>query len=135
MLKRSTLIFASVGFILGASLAFALVRWLDIDNPELGFIVGAIVGTQTAVLCHQRTAGAVNTVRVKVILGAVLALTAALFGWAVHSLNAPFKFPEVSISFGAIGAFGFPFVIFKTLWNTLTKLPKRAQANESVDPR
>ncbi len=129
-MKRTTLIFAAIGFIAGAALAFGAVRWLGMDDAELAFIVGAIVGTQTGVVFHHRTAGAGNTMGVKCVLGAVLALTAALFGLAVHSLYAPFGFAEVSIPFGVIGTFAFPLVIFNTLWAALAKLPKRPAAAE-----
>jgi len=120
-MKPSTLLLSAVSFVTGASMTFAVVRWFAIDKPELAFVVGAILGTQVAAVFHHRTVGAANTVGVKCVLGIVLALTAALFGFALHSLFAPFKFADVSIPISALGAFAFPFAIFNTMWSALSK--------------
>jgi len=120
-MKASALLAAVVAFVLGASITFAVVRWLDLEKPELAFVVGAIVGTQAGVIVHHRSVDARNTLGIKCLLGAVLAVTAVVFGLILDRLFAPFKFVEISIPFAAIGSFGFPLVIFNTMWTALSK--------------
>ena len=120
-MKASTLALAAILFVAGASITFAIIRWLGKGDPELSFIIGAILATQGAAAIHFYTPGSTNTTTGKAILGVVVAVTAVVYGLVLHYLFAPFKFAEVSIPICSIGAFFFPFGLFNTMWNALAK--------------
>ena len=126
-MKLATLFLATAVFVAAASITFTIIHWLKIGDPGLAFVAGAILGTQAGSLLHHRTPDAANTMGVKCLLGAVLAVTAALFGVALHVLFAPFKFAEITIPISAIGTFFFPFVIFNTMWSTMSQSRKKRQ--------
>jgi hypothetical protein len=119
-MKVRTLAIAAAVFVAAASITFATVRWLQMD-AEFAFIAGAILGTQVAAVVHYRSPGSEKTLSVKAMLGAVLALTALTFGLLLNALFSPFKFADISILMSTLGTFGFPFVIFDTIWNALSK--------------
>jgi hypothetical protein len=56
-------------------------------------------------------------------LGAALALGTVLLGTVLHLAWAPFEYPEISIPIAVVGTFLFPFVLFQTMWNALSKRP------------
>jgi hypothetical protein len=119
-LKVTTLAIAAAVFTGAASITFAIVRWLEQD-ADYAFAAGAILATQIAAIIHYRTPGSTNTIGVKAMLGAVLSLTALLFGLLLNAWFSPFKFADISIPIATLGAFGFPFVLFGTMWNALSK--------------
>jgi hypothetical protein len=113
---------AAVGtFVVAGAIAFAVIRKLDLKNPEIAFVSGGVAAVIVAAAMHQRRPGARNTPGVKVALGAVLAVTALLFGLALHRMYAPFAFFEVSVPISALGCFLFPFALFNTMWTALEK--------------
>ena len=121
MVKPGVLVVAFVSLLAGGGVTFAVVRMVGKGNPELAFVVGAILGTQLAAMAHHRVAGAKSTPRVKAWIGADLACGALLLGVALHLAFAPFQFPAVSVPFAVVGSFVFPFVLFDTMWNALSK--------------
>jgi hypothetical protein len=120
-MKTTTLAIAALVFIGAALVTFAIVRWLEIDAAELAFVVGGVLASQIAAVIHYRTPGSKNTVGVKVTLGVVLAIAALAFGLILNALFSPFKFAEISIPIATLGVFAFPFAVFGTTWNALSK--------------
>lgn len=114
---------AFLAYIVGGSITFALLRWLGKGAPELAFIVGALLGIQIAAVVHSRSPGAVSSFGVKLGIGAASALGTILLGMVMHALWKPFIYPEISITFGVVGAFVFPFVLFEMFWKTLARRP------------
>ena len=112
---------AILAYIVGGSVTYAVVRWLGKGSPELAFIVGAVLGTQLAAVVHHRSPGAVSSASVKARIGAMLALSTVLLGVALQATLSPFEHPEVSIPIAVVGTFIFPFVLFDTMWNALSK--------------
>lgn len=115
-MRWQTLLAAMAAYLIGGALTFAVIRWLGKGDPEMAFIVGAILAIQVAAFLHRRTPGAENTWNIKLLLGAVLAVTAIALGLALHRLDEPFKFADISIGLSAVGAFVFPLVLFNTFW-------------------
>jgi hypothetical protein len=107
-------------FLLSAVITFAVIRSIELGNPELAFIVGAILGTEVAAIVHSRQAGSTNSFSIKFALGLTLGATAGVFGLVLHFVFAPFNYPEVSIPIAVIGSFVFPFVLFDTMWKALS---------------
>ena len=122
-MKVTAYISASLAFIVGGCITFAVVRWLGKGSPELAFIVGAVLGTQIAAVVHRRSPGAVSSPRVKAGVGVALALSTILLGTVMNALWKPFDYPEISIPIAVVGAFVFPFILFETMWNALSKKP------------
>jgi hypothetical protein len=121
--KRATLAAGIVSFLAGAALTLAVVLFFEFRWTELAFVVGAILGTQVGAMVHHRQKGD-NTSAVKIALGIALAATAVAFGLVVHFAFGVFVHPEVSIPMAGIGSFVFPFVLFNTMWEALSK-PKK----------
>jgi MFS family permease len=121
--KPLTLAAGIVSFLAGAALTLVVIRALEIGRPELAFVVGAILGTGIGAVAHHRQKGN-NTGAVKTALGIALAATAVAFGLLVHFAFGVFAYPEVSIPIAGIGSFVFPFVLFNTMWEALSKTPK-----------
>lgn len=117
-MKTSTIAIAAAVLIVGASITLAVTRWLGAD-AEIAFVVGAVLATQVAAFVHFGTPGSVNSVKVKLVLGTVLAVAALLFGLLINALYSPFRFADVSIPIATIGTFGTPFVLFGQMWNVL----------------
>jgi ABC-type spermidine/putrescine transport system permease subunit II len=120
VVKPSVFVVAAVSFLVGGSITFAILRWLDKGNPSLAFIMGAILGTQLAAVRHHRSPGATNSAGVKASIGAVLVISMLILGVALHLLFAPFRYPEITLSISAIGSFVFPFVLFDMTWRSLS---------------
>jgi hypothetical protein len=121
MVKPTVFVVAVVAQLVGGAVTFAVVRMIGKGNPELAFVVGAVLGTQLAAVAHRRAAGAASSPGVKASVGAALACGALLMGVALHLAFAPFPFPGISIAFAVVGSFVFPFVLFDTMWNALSK--------------
>src|SRR5688572_26258444 len=122
-MKAVVYVSAILAFIVGASITFAVVRWLGKGDPELAFVVGAVLGTQLAAIVHPRSPGAASSPGVKARVGAALALSTILRGIVLHAVWKPFHYPEISIPIAVVGTFVFPFVLFETMWNALSKRP------------
>jgi hypothetical protein len=105
----------------GAAATLAVIRGFEIGHPTLALVVGAILGTQVGAVIHHRQPGATNSARVKALLGLTLALTAIAFVLIAQWFTAAFEYVEVTLPIGAIGSFVFPFVLFDTMWNALSK--------------
>jgi len=123
-MRAITYVIAVSAFVVGGGITFAVVRWLGKGSPELAFMVGAILGTQLAAIIHHRGRGASNSLQVKAKIGLVLALTAFFLGIVLHTVFGAFEYPDVSVPIGVVGAFVFPFVLFDTMWNAMTKATK-----------
>jgi hypothetical protein len=108
-------------FFLGAIVTFAIIRGIDKGNPELTFVVGAILATNVAAMVHHRQSGTANNLAIKLALGAMLAISAVVFGVLLHFAFSPFKYPEVSVPIAAVGCFVFPLVLFNTMWKAMSK--------------
>lgn len=124
-MKPIVYVSAIIGLILGGSITFGVIRWLDKGSPELAFVVGAVLGIQLAVIAHHRHPGASSSSRVKARVGAALAVSTILFGVALHFGWKAFEYPEISIPIAVVGTFFFPFVLLDTMWNALAKPPGR----------
>ncbi len=122
-MKAACYVSAILAFIVGGGITFAVVRWLGKGSPELAFVVGAVLGTQMAAVVHRRSPGAVSAPGVKAGVGAAMALSTILLGTLMHALWKPFDYPEISIPIAVVGTFVFPFVLFDTMWNALSKRP------------
>jgi hypothetical protein len=121
MVKPGVLAVAVVSLLVGGAVTFAVIRMVGKGSPELAFVVGAVLGTQLAAVVHHRTPGAASSSRVKAAIGVALACGVVVLGAVLHLAFAPFEFAWVSIPIAAVGAFVFPFVLFDTMWNALTK--------------
>ncbi len=121
-MKPVPLLVAALSFIAGGLITIAIIRWMNADNPELLFGMGSILGTQIGAIMHHRQPGATPNFRAKAMLGAVLALSTIALAMALHLTIRPFKFVEVSLPISTIGAFAFPFVIFNTMWKSLSSV-------------
>jgi hypothetical protein len=121
VVKPGVLAVVVVSQLVGGAITFAVIRMVGKGSPELAFVVGAVLGTQLAVVAHKRTAGAETSARVKAWVGAALACGALLMGVVLHLAFAPFEIAAISIAFAAVGSFVFPFVLFDTMWKALSK--------------
>jgi len=108
-------------FYVGGSATFAVVRGVGRGDPELAFVVAAILGTQVAAIIHCRSRVAGKSFRTKAMLASVLAVNAAFFGIVLHTAFGAFVYPDVSIPISVVGTFGFPFVLFGTMCNALLR--------------
>ena len=61
----------------------------------------------------------------KALVGAALACGAVSLGVALHLAFAPFPYPGVSIPLAVVGSFVFPYVVFETMWKSLSNQRKR----------
>ena len=120
-MKPIALTIAAASFLAGAAVMFLVIRAISVGSPELSFVVGAVLGSQIGAIMHRRQPGAEPTAAAKAILGVVLAVCAVAFGVLLHLTTNPFKFVEISLPFAAVGSFVFPFVLFNTMWNALSK--------------
>lgn len=120
-LRILTLAAGAGSFFVGAAITFAVIRLMEADHPELAFIVGAILGTELAALVHHRQEGTTNSFATKATVGLALAVAAVVVGITLHLMANPFHYPEISIPMAAVGSFVFPFVLFDTMWNALSK--------------
>jgi hypothetical protein len=108
-------------FLVGGLITFAIIRAIGKGSPELAFVMGAVLGTQVAAVVHHRQSGTTNSLAVKLSLGLALAVGAIVLGSILHVIFSPFEYPEISIPIAAVGSFVFPFVLFDTMWKTLSK--------------
>ncbi len=120
-MKGNVYIAAIVAFIIGGGMTFAVVRELGKGSPELAFVVGAILGTQIAAVVHRRDAQAESSPGVKATIGMALAGSAILLGVVLQFFWMPFEYPEISLPISVVGAFIFPFVLFETMWDALSR--------------
>jgi hypothetical protein len=119
--KPLTLLAAVGAFVVGAVVTFAIVRGFGLGNPEIAFVVGAVLAVNVAAFVEHRAPKGRNSPASKAVLGGVLAACAVAFGLVVDRLYAPFAFADVSIGISAVGCFCFPFFLFNTIWKPLEK--------------
>ncbi len=127
-MKPSSLMIAAVSFIVSGGLAFLVIRAISMGNPELSFIVGAVIGSQTGAIMHHRHPGSQPTATAKLLLGVVLAACALVLGVILHVTANPFTFAEVSVPAAIVGSFAFPLLLFNTMWNALSKQQRSRSA-------
>ena len=130
-MKPIALTIAAVSFFLGGAATFLVVRAISMDNPELSFVVSAVLGSQAGAIMHRRQPGAQPTIVAKAVLGAVLAICAVAFGFILHLAMHPFRFVEISVPFAAVGSFVFPFVLFDTMWNAMTNRDSESKPSDA----
>jgi len=120
-LKAIVLIVSVVSCIISGAATFAVIQWIGKGSGELAFVIGAIIGTQVGAVIHYRRKGATNSLSAKAKLGLALGAANVVFGVVLHYAIAPFAYADVTIPLAAVGSFVFPFVLFDTMWNTLSK--------------
>jgi hypothetical protein len=129
-MKPSILSIAAASFVVGAAVTCAIFRLAGLGHEMVAIVVGAILGTDIAVILHHRQSGATLPAKIKAQLGATLAIT-ALATTAVLSVAIDWEeFPEIALPLSALGSFGFPFIIGSTLWNALQKTKDARKAKE-----
>jgi hypothetical protein len=106
-------------FVAVASLAFAVIALLGVEQKTLATIVAAIAATQVGVLLWHRQAPTAALGAVKVRLGLLLGATVGPYLLALQALTGQLAYPEVTIPIAVAGCFGFPFVLVGTLWKAL----------------
>ena len=106
---------------MAAAVALALIRYYQFGDDPMAMIVGATVGTQAGVLAHSRQPDAAATRRAKLMLAAVLAAVALLFGLMVQFGVGGFENPAITIPLSAVGSFVFPLAVFDSMWKALRK--------------
>ncbi|MBC8371989.1 MAG: hypothetical protein H8E53_00215 [Planctomycetes bacterium] len=120
-MKVTVLIVSVVSCVIGGAATFAVIQWIGKGSSELAFVIGAIVGTQAGAIIHYRQKGAKSSLAVKAKLGLAVGGANVVFGVVLHYAIAPFAYAEVTIPLAAVGGFVFPFVLFDTMWNALSK--------------
>ncbi len=130
-MKPIPLLIAALSFTVGAAVTFLAMWAISIGSPELAFIVGAVLGSQIGAIMHHRQPGSQSTVAAKAMLGVVLSVCAIIVGLVLYLTKNPFKFAEISIPIAAVGSFVFPFVLFNTMWNTLSKNNSKSNAENA----
>lgn len=118
-MKSTSLFLSALAFVAAASLALAVIRGFDVGDTPLALVVGAIVGSQVGAILHARQPDATSSAIPKLVLGAVLAVVALAFGFAVHLGLGGITYPEVTLPISAIGTFVFPFAVFNTMFNAI----------------
>ena len=83
------------------------------------------------VIFYHRQPFAKSTLKAKATFGVVLAISALAFGLVVQLLLTPFTFVEISIPFAVLGSFVFPFVLFDTMWNALSKANTATESKDT----
>ncbi len=129
--KPTALLIAALSFLVGASVTYLVIRTVSMGEAELSFIVGAVLGSQVGAIMHHRQPGAEPTTSAKAILGVVMAVCAVIVGVVLHITAHPFNFVEISVPFAAVGSFVFPFVLFNTMWNALSKSDNKSKTRDA----
>ena len=117
------MIFAITALLAGGAVTFAIVRGLGVGDPELSFVVGAVLGTCMAALAH-RAAGGAKGMKVKLAVGVALAVGAVMLGISLHLAYSPFAYVEISVPISAIGSFAFPLILFDNMADVVPKRPE-----------
>ena len=120
-MKPIHLVLSAVAFVVTASIVLAIIRSIGVGQTPIAFVAGAIIGTQTGAILHARQPNAAATWSTKLILGAVLAVTAVVLGLIVYASLGGITYPEVTLPISAVGAFGFPLVLFNQMFNAMQK--------------
>jgi hypothetical protein len=111
----------AASFVATALIAYAIIRAVKPDSPDLALVVAAIVATQVGVVLWQRQDAKAPLLRVKLGLGALLSGTAVLFTLAMQAVASWLPYPEVTTPIAAVGCFVFPFALVGPLWQALSK--------------
>ena len=127
-MKLPELLVVGLVYIIGVTLAYAVISAFNVGDPNLSLGLGAVVGTQIGAWLYHRREPAAAPFPVKASAGLLMSslcviqslLFQALWGWQ--------KFPEVAIPISAVGTFVFPFVLYGTMQKALAKAKEGKRA-------
>lgn len=127
-MKIQIIILCFFSYLATGYITFLITHHFQIGNPQLGFIVGASVGSSLGSVMHFNQQNSINNLKIKFILGLSLSLASITLSLLLHYIHSPFKFLDVTLVICAIGSLVFPLAIFNTMWTAMEK--KKAGAKE-----
>lgn len=117
-MRIKELLLAGLAYLLGVTaIYFVVAGRLDEEAVGVSQVGGTVLGVYVAVWLYQSENEQLAPARVKLAVGGTLATLCVLQGLVFQQLLQWTAYPGIAIFFGALGAIGFPFV----LWNTFGK--------------
>ncbi|MBM4035236.1 MAG: hypothetical protein FJ291_26125 [Planctomycetes bacterium] len=103
---------------------------LDVGEPFYALVVAAILGSEAGALLYHRRQPEAAPARVKLTVGAVLAILCAAesliaqaaWDWIVH--------PDVVIPLSSVGTFFFPYAFFEPMRKALAKAREQQERKD-----
>lgn len=120
-IKLSELFIVGLAYIIGVTLAYAVLSALGSADMNLALVMGAILGTEIGAWLYHRRVPAAAPFSVKASVGLLMAILCVFQSLLFQTLWGWLKYPEVSIPIGAVGTFVFPFVLYGTMRKALAK--------------
>ena len=124
-MKAKELLLAGLTYLIGVTIAYFIASRFDNDAVGVSQVVGTILGVFVAIWFYQSRNEQLAPAKVKLAVGGTLAALCVLQGLAFQQLLKWMTYPDISIGFGALGAFVFPFVLWNTFGKTVTASRKR----------
>ena len=124
-MKSKELLAASLTYLIGVTAVyFIAVHYIE-DAVSISRVVGTVLAVLIATWFYQSRNEKLAPPKVKLAVGATLAMLCVLQGVAFQQVLKWETHPNMRILFGALGAILFPFVIWNTFGNTIVALKKR----------
>ena len=91
------------------------------NSAVVALVIGAIVGTEAGAVLYHRQNGVVNSIGLRAVLGASLAVASLAVSALMQLAASWLPKPGISIPVSAAGAFVLPFLLFNPMWNALKR--------------
>ena len=124
-MKPSELLIVALVYVATVTVAYLVVSAYQPENMEFSLCLGAIVGSEIAAVLYHRRESATAPFSVKASVGLLMAFLCVVQGGLFQVLWGWFRYPEISISIGAIGTFIGPFLFYGIMQKAMIKSKAR----------
>jgi hypothetical protein len=124
-MKVKELLAAGLTYLIGVSAVYFIAGRFETDAVGVSQVVGTVLGVFAAEWLYQSRNEQPAPAKVKLAVGGTLAALCVLQGLVFQMTLGWMTYPGITIFFGALGALGFPFVLWNTLSQALVASRKR----------
>ncbi|HKS08910.1 MAG TPA: hypothetical protein VJS13_05135 [Pyrinomonadaceae bacterium] len=120
-MKISELLIVALVYVASVTVAYLVLSSYQPQSVDFALGLGAIVGSEIAAVLYHRRESATAPFSVKATVGLLMAFLCVIQGGLFQVLWGWFKYPEISISIGAVGTFIGPFLFYGIMQNAMNK--------------
>lgn len=120
-MKSSELLIVALVYVATVTLAYLVLYSVQPQNVEFSLCLGAIVGSEIGAVLYHKRESATASFSVKASVGLLMAFLCVLQGLLFQALWGWLRYPEISLSIGAVGTFIGPFLFYGIMQKAMVK--------------
>lgn len=121
-MKPSELLIVAMVYVTSVTLCYLVLSSLQPQNMEFSLFLGAFLGSQIGAVIYHRRESAIAPFSVKASVGLLMAFLCVIQGLLFQALWGWLRYPEISISIGAVASFITPFLFYGTMQKAMMKV-------------